>query len=101
MTFGELMDKLNDLYVGNERGYRDMPVMVSNQGIISPMGDFLLMGYRMVFCAAGEEVARESELGRIADELGRMNKLKEFEIRRKEAGNYDSLNALHRIMEGV
>lgn len=88
MTFGELMDKLNDFYmyklndlhVGNESDFRDMQVMVSSGGIQSPMGEFSLMGGRIVFSAVGEETARESELCRIADELGRMNRLKAAEM---------------------
>lgn len=81
MTFGVLMDRLNELYVGNERDFRNMPVMVSSEGIISPMGEFSLMRGRMVFSAVGENVARESELGMIAEELARMNRLKALELK--------------------
>ena len=42
MTFGEFMDKLNELYVGNERDYRNMNVMVSVDGTFHPFYDFVL-----------------------------------------------------------
>lgn len=42
MTFGEFMDKLNELYVGNERDYKNMNVMVSVDGIFHPFYDFIL-----------------------------------------------------------
>lgn len=80
MTFGDLMDKLNDLYVGNERDFRNMPVMVSRGGDMSPMGEFSLMDGRVVFEAIGDEETRESDLCRIADELARMNRLKAMEL---------------------
>ena len=81
MTFGDLMDKLNELYVGNERDFRNMPVMVSSEGILSPMDEYSLMSGSIVFSAVGEDVARESELDRIAEELGRMNRLKAIELK--------------------
>lgn len=81
MTFGVLMDRLNELYVGNERDFRNMPVMVSRGGVMSPMGEFSLTKGRMVFSEVGENVARESELSRIAEELGRMNRLKAMELK--------------------
>lgn len=81
MTFGVLMDRLNELYVGNERDFRNMPVMVSSKGNQSPMGGFSLTNGCMVFRAAGEGAARESELSRIAGELGRMNRLKAMELK--------------------
>ena len=42
MTFGEFMDKLNELYVGNERDYGNMNVMVSVDGTFHPFYDFVL-----------------------------------------------------------
>ena len=42
MTFGEFMDKLNELYVGNERDYNNMNVMVSVDGTFHPFYDFVL-----------------------------------------------------------
>lgn len=81
MTFGVLMDRLNELYVGNERDFRNMPVMVSRGGVMSPMGEFSLMSGRVVFTAIGEEETRESDLCRVADELARMNRLKAIELK--------------------
>ena len=81
MTFGDLMYRLNELYVGNERDFRNMPVMVSRGGIIAPMGGFSCMNGRIVFDSVSHESARESYLGTIADELGRMNRLKAIELK--------------------
>lgn len=81
MTFGDLMDRLNELYVGNERDFRNMQVMVSRGGVMCPMGEFSLMRGRVVFEAIGDERARESDLCRVADELARMNRLKAIELK--------------------
>ena len=52
MTFGEFMDKLNELYVGNERDYKNMNVMVAVDSTYHPFSEFVLYPGEIVMCDA-------------------------------------------------
>ena len=85
MTFGEFMDKLNELYVGNERDYKNMNVMVAVDSTYHPFSEFVLYPGEVVMCdanSAGED--RVDFVHTFIDGAGR-------EIAIKEGENNDKL----------
>ena len=85
MTFGEFMDKLNGLYVGNERDYKNMNVMVAVDSTYHPFSEFVLYPGEIVMCdtsSAGEE--RVDFVHKFIDGAGK-------EVVIKEGGRNDQL----------
>lgn len=57
MTFGEFMDKLNEIYVGNERDFGNRNVMVATDGTVHPLYELVMYPGELVLCdkASAEE----------------------------------------------
>lgn len=50
MTFGEFMDKLNELYVGNERDFGNRNVMIATDGTAHPLSELVMCSEDLVLC---------------------------------------------------
>lgn len=99
MTFGEFVEQINEVYQGNERDFGSRPMMVSEGDEACDLEQIDFGDGKVVMRGVRKDV--NNYFARILEQLVIMNRLKEFEIKSKEAGNYGNLNALHRIMEGI
>ena len=80
MKFGEFMDKLNELYVGNERDYRNMNVMVAVDSTYHPFSEFVLYPGEIGMCdASSEGEDRVDFVHAVIDGAGRKIVIKEGE----------------------
>ena len=57
MTLAEFMDKLNELYLGNERDFGNRNVMVATDGTARPFSELVMYPGELVLCdkASAEE----------------------------------------------
>ena len=77
MTFGEFMDKLNELYVGNERDFGNRNVMVATDGTAHSFSELVMYPGELVLCdkASAEEdqvVFEHSFIGKDGNEIMRV-----------------------------
>ena len=62
MTFAEFMDKLNELYVGNERDFGSRNVMVAVDNTIHDFSELILYPGELVLCDATSAETSEDEI---------------------------------------